>query len=274
MAEKKKVTGRLVPAVDRAARILALIEAESRPMSITEIARTLLASKGTVREILETLRSHGLLERDDDTKLYRLGPQLVRLGASSRDGQDFVAIARPRLAELSDSLREIVLLLVPQRDRLFIQEVLEPTDPRSPIVVAASPGRSIPITAGACGKVVMAWSDSRKNANLLKSDGHAPAPSAAELASVRRNGYAIDNGEFIDGIRGVSAPIFGDAGQLLGLILVSGIAASWSIERLEEVGEAVHLSADSISAALGGPGIPLPDPGAESDSIKPAKAAS
>lgn len=257
MADKKTVSGRLVPAVDRAARILALIEAESRPMSITEVARTLDASKGTVREILETLRSHGLVQRDEETKLYRLGPQLVRLGASSRDGQDFLAVARGHLSGLSDSLREIVLLLVPQRDRLFIQEVFEPVDPRSPIVVAASPGRSIPITAGACGKVVMAWSDARGRANLLKAGGLTPAPSSAELNEIRSNGYAIDNEEYIDGIRGVSAPILGDGDQLLGLILVSGIAASWSIERLKEVGEAVHRCADEISAAVGGPGVEL-----------------
>lgn len=258
MADKLKAKSRLVPAVDRAARILALIDAESRAMSITEVAQTLGASKGTVREILETLRSHGLLERDEESKLYRLGWQLVRLGASSREGQDVVAIARQYLSRLSDSLREIVLLLVPQDDRLFIQEVFKPVDPRSPIVIAASPGRSIPITAGACGKVVLAWSDARGSAGLFRSGGPAPAPSAEELANVRRMGYAIDNEEYIDGIRGVSAPILGDGSQLLGLILVSGIAALWSLERLAEVGEAVHQCADAISASLGGPGIPLP----------------
>lgn len=261
MAEKKKSLGRLVPAVDRAARILALIEAESRPMSITEIARLLDASKGTVREILETLRSHGLLDRDEDSKLYRLGPQLVRLGASSREGQDFVSVARQHLARLSDDLREAVLLLVPQRDRLFIQEVFQPTEPRTPIVVAASPGRSIPILAGACGKVVMAWSSEPERAGLLKTGIVTAVPAPTELEAVRSNGYAIDDEEYIEGIRGVSAPILGDTGQLLGLILVSGIAAAWSLDRLREVGEAVHQSADEISASLGGPGVLREDAG-------------
>jgi len=43
---------RIVPAVDRAARILALIEFRAKPMSITELAEELDASKGAVHEIL------------------------------------------------------------------------------------------------------------------------------------------------------------------------------------------------------------------------------
>ena len=80
---QKKRTKRLVPAVDRAARILAVMAGETRPMSITALALHLKASKGTIRDILETLRDHGFLDRDEATKLYRLGPQLVRLGTSS-----------------------------------------------------------------------------------------------------------------------------------------------------------------------------------------------
>ena len=98
---------RVVPAVDRAARMLAIIEGAGRPMSISELAAELHASKGTVREILETMRAHGLLDRDETTKLYRLGPQLVRLGASSGDSLDLGAVARPTLNRLAESSREI-----------------------------------------------------------------------------------------------------------------------------------------------------------------------
>ena len=245
-----------MPAVDRAARILALIEAAARPMSITDIARHMDVSKGTIREILETLRGHGLLERDADSKLYRLGPQLVRLGASSREGQKLLGAARPYLTALCEEQREITLLLVPQENRLFIQEVFEPADPRTPILVAASPGRSIPNTAGACGKVLMAWSDKKARAELMASTDHPVKFKPAELARIRNQGYAIDDEEFMEGIRGVSAPILGANGQVLALILVSSIIASLGLERFETVGLAVNATADQISRALGGPGIP------------------
>ena len=255
MTQRENVTGRVVPAVDRAARILALIEAAARPMSITELARELDASKGTVRDILETLRSHGLLGRDDETKRYRLGPQLVRLGASSREGQDMVAIARPSLQTLSNEQRESVLLLVPQGDRLLIQEAIEPNDPRTPILVSATPGRSIPIVAGACGKVIMAWSDEKTRRALIDTLEKVPADLEADLAAAREDGFTVSDEEFMEGVRGVSSPVLGPAGQLVGLVLVSGVVASLRKDRFAEVGDATRTVADSISKALGGPGI-------------------
>lgn len=253
--KKKMAKGRLVPAVDRAARILALIEAGARPMSITDISRQMDVSKGTIREILETLRGHGLLERDADSKLYRLGPQLVRLGTSSREGKDLVGVARPYLTALCEEQREIVLLLVPQENRLFIQEVFEPSDPRMPIIVAASPGRSIPNTAGACGKVLVAWSNEKARAELLAQADRPVKFKPAELKQIRSQGYAVDNEEFIEGIRGISAPVLGANGQVLALILLSSIVASLSLDRFEEVGLAVNAVAGQISQALGGSGV-------------------
>jgi len=260
MAQHKPAT-RVVPAVDRAARILALIEAEGRPMSITELGRRLDASKGTVRDILETLRSHGLLDRDAQTKHYRLGPQLVRLGASSRGGQDIVAVARPHLVALSDSQRENVVLLLPQGERLLIEEVFQPGDPRTPLLVTATPGRTIPGTAGACGKVMMAWSDAHMRLKLRQSAGKPQELLDAELRETRRRGYAISDEEFAEGVRGVSAPILGASGSLIGIVLLSGLVASFKRERFREVGAATQAAAHAISLALGGPGI-IPAPAA------------
>src|SRR4051794_41956772 len=71
---------RLVPAVDRAARLLDVLESAGRGLTISELARELGINKGTMRDLLETLRAHRLLERDEERKLYRLGPRLGRRG--------------------------------------------------------------------------------------------------------------------------------------------------------------------------------------------------
>jgi len=244
-------SARIVPAVDRAVRILTAIESQTRPMSITELAKELGASKGTVREILETLRLHGLLERNEETKRYRLGPELVRLGASSREGQRLPAIARPHLAALSDSLKENVLLLVIHDDHLLIRDACEPRDPNAMILVSATPGRTLPIDAGACGKVISVWGDADARALVAASTTRKRKIGQAELKRVKLQGYATDDQEFIEGVRAVSVPILDASEQLVALILVSGIAASLSRDRFDEVGLAARAVAQKISRLLG-----------------------
>ncbi|MBV9414973.1 MAG: IclR family transcriptional regulator [Solirubrobacterales bacterium] len=251
---------RIVPAVDRAARLLAMIEAEQRPMGISELARRLGASKGSVREVLETLHLHGLLERDEQTKRYMLGPSLARLGNVSRQWLDVARLAQPVLARLANEVEETALLVVPQEDRLRIEQACEPADAMSPVAVSATAGRSFPLMAGACGKVFSAFCEpevrAARLANLPRYTPASivdPAEYDRELERVRRAGYALDDEEFMEGIRGAAAPVFDDSGRLVAAVLVSALAPSLHPPRLEVVASAVAAAARAISAALGAP---------------------
>ena len=78
MAESTE-RARPVPAVDKAARVLRALADGGRAQGISELARALGVSKGTLRDVLLTLASHGLVVRDPDTR-FRLGPELRSLG--------------------------------------------------------------------------------------------------------------------------------------------------------------------------------------------------
>lgn len=240
---------RLVPAVDRAARMLGILEQEQTPLSISELGRRLDASKGAIREVLETLRHHGLVERDDDSKLYQLGSRLIRLGALARSRIGLAAAARPHLRRLADESGETLLLLQVHNDQLVIHETAEPHQRQLPMSVSATVGGTIPLLAGACGKVVLAFLDPEE---IPAADGQA-AVSPEELALVRSRFYAIDDEEYFTGVRGVSAPILQGDGYLAGLLLMSGLSASLAADRLEPLGEATAAAARKISIALGAP---------------------
>src|SRR5438034_949441 len=84
MAESTTVL-RPVPAVDKAARVLRALADGGRPMGISELARALEVSKGTLRDVLLTLAQFGFVVRDPDTR-FRLGPELrVLANASAPD---------------------------------------------------------------------------------------------------------------------------------------------------------------------------------------------
>jgi DNA-binding IclR family transcriptional regulator len=234
--------------VDRAARILDAIQAEGRPMRITELADQLEVSKGTVREILETLRMHGLLERNEETKRYRLGPKLLRLGASSRASLSLTTIARPYLQQLAETLSENVLMLVAKENDFLVQDACQPRDPRAMIVVAASPGHTIPLHAGACAKVLAAWGDPQQAKSTKISSRAAKA--------IRSTGYATDDQEYLEGVRAVAAPLLSlKDSSLLGIVLVSGIAASLRRDRLDSVGKAIHEACSQIVEDLDCAGV-------------------
>lgn len=72
-----------------------------------------------------------------------------------------------------------------------------------------------------------------------------------ELEKVRRQGYAIDNEEAVQGARCVSAPILNSRGEPLGAVSVSGPVTRISPNQVSALAAAVKSAADSISVAMG-----------------------
>ena len=116
-------------------------------------------------------------------------------------------------------------------------------------------GASIPLLAGACGKVVLAYgvlsAERAAEAAEVAGGPKALAVSEGEIASVQARGYALDDCEYLEGIRGASAPVFDASGEVVGLLLVSGLAASMRRENLDSIGRATGAAARGISEALG-----------------------
>jgi DNA-binding IclR family transcriptional regulator len=247
---------RLVPAVDRAVRLLELLEGSGQPMTITELARELGINKGTMRDLLETLRAHGLLERDAERKQYRLGPRLARLGMAALGQMDLASVARPYLVDLADEISGTVLLVVPHGDRATIVDKVD--GGRVAVEVSATVGRRIRLAAGACGKVFLAQLPADERARHLANLTHPtpqtivdPIAYAAELDRVRCDGFATDDEEYLTGVRATSAPVFDARGRLVAAVLVVGLTGSLLQEDLSRTGEATARAAQTISRALG-----------------------
>jgi DNA-binding IclR family transcriptional regulator len=229
-------------------------------MTISELARSLGINKGTTRDLLETLRMHGLLERDDGNKSYRLGPRLARLGMSALGQLDLSALAHPFLAELAQQVDGSVLLVVPHGDRATIVDKVDAG--RVAVQVSANVGSRIRLAAGACGKVFLAYSVTPDIEPYLQRLAR-PTPNTIqdveeyrrELERVRRQGYATDDEEYLTGVRATSAPVFDARGRLVAAVLVVALTGSLPVEALPQTGQRTARTARAISAALGAPGL-------------------
>jgi DNA-binding IclR family transcriptional regulator len=248
---------RLVPAVDRAVRLLGLLEAGPRGMTISQLARELGINKGTMRDLLETLRAHGLLERDEERKHYRLGPRLARLGMAALGQLDLARVAHAYLIDLAHLIGGAVLLVVRDGDRATIVEKADAG--QVAVEVSATVGRRIPLAAGACGKVFLSAVDSaeveRHLANLRPTARtiRDRALYARELESVRQLGYATDDEEYLTGVRATAAPVYDARGRVVAAVLVVGLTGSLPVDDLAATGEATAATARAISTALGAP---------------------
>jgi len=140
MAER---TYRNVPAVDKAARLLAELGA-GETLGISELARRIAASKGTVRDILLTLASHGLVERTGDLRFRQAGEA------------DLATLAAPRLRSLMQEFGETALLGIVSAGQL---EIVAREEPASDLHMSASIGRRIPLESGAHAKVLSGGAD-------------------------------------------------------------------------------------------------------------------
>src|SRR5438552_3872013 len=132
---------RTVPAVDRAARLLDLLARDTRDWTLTELAQELSAHKGTTRDILLTLHRHGLVERDVQTRRYRLGLGAARLARAALGRLDLRGAVRPSLERLLAETGETVLLGVRSDQHVVIIDAAEPSDD---LHMGASVGQKIP----------------------------------------------------------------------------------------------------------------------------------
>lgn len=73
----------------------------------------------------------------------------------------------------------------------------------------------------------------------------------AEIANVRKQGWAMDNEEFEKGHRCIGAPIFDYKGDIIAAVSASGDKRVLTDDRIEEVAEAVMKAASRISHRMG-----------------------
>jgi len=254
---------RLVPAVDRTVRVLRALAMGSDGARLSDLSRTLRLSKSTLSELLATLAHHGLVERDDGSRAYRLGPALLELGSAALRRLDVVQLARPHLVQLRDTIGETAVLHIPTNGAVIVERAESYHD----LKVVAPLGHRLPPLAGAVAKVFLAHRPLKEVAARLRR-GPLPAftPRAItdppryleELARVRRRGFATDDEEYLPGVRAVSAPVHDARGRVVATVTVVGSSTRLTRARLAGVAAAVTSAAQAISRRLGASAVSPP----------------
>ncbi len=244
----------LVPAVDRTARILMAFRSAQEELGVSELSKALGINKSTVHKIVLTLCHHGFLERNESSKRYRLGSALFDLGNIVLDGIDLRTVARPLLRNLVTVTGQTAILGVVDGDRVVIIDREESPDPMK---ITSPIGKRIPACAGSFGKVLLSPQDTDRlyASKGLPSFTKHSITNLQDLKSEQRKarvqGYAIDDQEYMEGVRAVSAPVF-DAGQrVVAAVTVVGFAARMPDDRMPFIIEETVKACEKISMRMG-----------------------
>ena len=240
--------------VERAINVLYYVCDSDNPLGLTEISQALELDKATTLRLLSTLVDGDLLKQDVQTRLYYIGPGILRLSRHWR--HDLRSVCQPHLKSLLDQFDETVCLIEPRGlDRICV-EVLET---RKELRVVAELGRVQPIYSGASGRVLLASLPENEMLAILDQIELLPlTPQSVtdrdqylnELRLARKQGYAYAADQVIVGSAGVSAPILNPNGEVVAAVVVRGPAARITKNVSKEIGAAVCQVAKDIEGHL------------------------
>ena len=222
-----------VGVLDKAVAILTTLE--SGPHSLAELVAATGISRPTAHRLGVALEFHRLVARDLSGR-FVLCPRSGELAAAA--GEDrLLAAAAPALTSLRDATGESAQLYRRQGDLRICVAVAERV---SGLRDSVPIGAALTMQAGSAAQVLLAWEDSDRIHRGLTNARF----TAAQLAAVRRRGWAQSMGEREAGVASVSAPVRGPNGKVIAAVSISG-----PIERLGRQPGRLHAAVVAATAA-------------------------
>jgi IclR family KDG regulon transcriptional repressor len=243
--------------IDRAAQILDCFGFDHQELSVSEIGAKTGLHRSTAHRILMALEYNDLIKQNPSTGKYHLGIKLFKLGHQAVSQLNLREICRPFLSRLMNDTKETIHLAVLDDDQvLYLDKVEGPHALRMPSRV----GRYIPTYCTSLGKAMLSCLDDQEVKSILRRQTLKPHTEntvkninqlLADLRSVRKRGYAVDNEEIEIGLRCVGAPLRDYTGGMVGAISVAAPSARLSEKNTPVIGRMVIAIAAEISEQLG-----------------------
>ncbi|MBA2115247.1 IclR family transcriptional regulator [Bremerella alba] len=246
-----------VPSLVRALQIFEFLASEPESLGISEISTRLSLPKNSVFRILTTLADYGYLNREPVQKRYVLSRKLLALGYAAIDEANLVERSLGPMRNLRDVTQESVLIGTLSNHRGV---VLEQLPSPQPIKVMVEIGHSFPLHSAAPGKAILAYLEETHRKAIVDSITFEKLTNRTitkksdyykELALVARQGFALDQGEEVDEIHCIAAPIFNRRCEPIASIWVTGPKTRLTKNRFPKVRSAVMEQAQVISKRLG-----------------------
>ena len=245
-----------IQSLDRGLAILEAVAASTEPVPLKQLTDLIGIDRSSVFRLANTLRQRRFLTNPKGSKDYVLGPTAWRL--SRRYGRNLLGtFFHQFLRDLTAKLEETSHFAVLEGGQAFF---LDPHTPTGQVVsVAGQTGEFAPLHCTAHGKALLADVDLTGLKILF---GQAPLhaytrntiTTLTKLARVcgraRTDGFAIDDGEYIEEVRCVAAPIRDLQGEIVASVGISSPVTRLHAKRIARAAAEVKAAAQAIGASL------------------------
>ncbi|MEO8559236.1 MAG: IclR family transcriptional regulator [Rhodospirillales bacterium] len=229
--------------------------AEVEDAGLTELARRVDVSSPTLFRILATLVGSGYVQKTPDSR-YRLTLKSWEMGARVVGRIAIRGVALPRMEQLVAEINESPHLAVLQGNGVVI---VEKAECHQPVRVDTFVGQRAPAFCSATGKAILAYETATRLDAILHDATerftertlYQRVDIERELASVRRLGYAVNRGEWRQGVSAVAVPLRDRDGQVAASLSLTLPTERFTDEALKRFVPALTRTAQAISTDLG-----------------------
>lgn len=237
--------------------VLRSFTADDPLLGVTEIANRVGLHKSTVSRILATFEQENLVERDADTRRFRLGLGLIAVAGPLLAELEERRVAYPVLRELTELTGETSALMMWEgNESICVEQIAS----RHQIKHTAPLGARYSDALSSSVQVFLATQPEERVRSLLRS-GAITYPGLDEasledyllrLKDDSSRGWAINYGESSMDEVGVAAPVYDHRGDVVAAVLIPAPRFRVSKQRLQILGESCMAAADKVTARLGG----------------------
>lgn len=253
---KKVAQVPFIQSLDRGLTILQAVATSTQPVTLGELSELLGVDRSSAFRLAQTLRRRGFLSTPAGRKDYILGSAMWTLSRQYDWSNMLVRVAHQELKALANALNETAHLAIREgRNALFIDSV----HARHVLVVAGQTGELVPLYATAHGKALLADYGEKELRTLFGSEPLQKYTKTTiktipalvkECAGIQERGYALDEAEFMEGMRCVAAPIRLNSGMVVGSIGISAPASRFLKEHYPAHSKSVIQCAKKIGQLL------------------------
>ena len=201
-----------IESVDNALKLL-LLFADQPAVRLTEASGYLGVASSTAHRLLAMLQYRGFVRQDPASRAYAPGPALTVIAASINRRDDARMRARPVLQKLNIELDETITLARLEGGQVNYIDSIEGT---KTVRVISRAGQMMPANCTSTGKAMLSALSAEELRRLfpderLKTLTGRSIPTRteleAELARVRRRGYASSTEESEEGVASVAVAV-------------------------------------------------------------------
>lgn len=242
--------------VHTVAAVLRCFTVDAPVQGVTDIATVTGLHKSSVSRLLTQLEAERFVQRDPDSRKYRLGWGLMALTGPLLSTLDVRRLALPLMTDLRDACGETVALtLFDGREAITVEQV-----PSTHPVKHTSPMGTRYNTILSASVQVFYANTSDEAVRAALAEGHLDPGNSGEftadgivdlLARTREAGWALNYGRTRPDEVGIAAPVRDHRGALAAALMIAAPLYRVSEAEAVRLAEKTRASAEKLSTRLG-----------------------